>query len=451
MLGLAVCWARLSEPPTPDVAWLLYAAGVLREGGRLGADVVENSPPIIFWLKVPVLALGNAIGLSAWPAWASAIVLASLGSASLTHRLSKAFAHGALLGPLAAAVFLLLPGRDFGQREHLALILTVPWLVAIARRLEGYPARGAELWIAILCAAVGLGIKPHFVLVWLAVVCLLIFRRGSLRATLQPEIVGVAALGGAQVLATAAFVPSYLEHVLVYGRAYVGFLAVPLWQAFCIGAGPATVLFALLARVALRGVRDGTAEGSTALLAGAIGFWLAAGLQAKGWAYHQLPAQGIALLAIGALLAETPVAVAGMAARLYRAAGVGTLAMALLTPAVHALLQSRRLEPPDHSDLDPNFDLLLPVVRAAGQEGPVFVFSTNIASSFPLMTEARAQWAFRHPSLLMLGAAYSEQLDGAGSGAPASIGGTDGGGATAGNGIGRGSQSLPAGRHARPA
>jgi hypothetical protein len=53
-------------------------------------------------------------------------------------------------------------------------------------------------------------------------------------------------------------------------------------------------------------------------------------------------------------------------------------------------------------------------VRAAGQVGPVFVFSTNIASSFPLVSEAGARWAFRHPSLLMLGAAYSRQLDGAG-------------------------------------
>jgi len=88
--------------------------------------------------------------------------------------------------------------------------------------------------------------------------------------------------------------------------------------------------------------------------------------------------------------------------------------MALLTPAVHAVLQAARLEPADRSGLDRNLELLVPIVRAAGEVGPVFVFSTNIGSSFPLVSEAGARWAFRHPSLLMLGAAYSRQLDGAG-------------------------------------
>ena len=412
--ALAVLWARVTQPPTPDVAWLLYAAGVLRDGGTLGVDVVENSPPIIFWLKIPVLAIGDLLGLSAWPAWVAAVLVLSLSSALLIHRLSKNLARGAHLGLLAVAVFILLPGRDFGQREHVALILTVPWLIAIARRLEGRPARGAGLWLTNVLAAVGLGIKPHFGLVWLAVACLLAIRARSIRALLRPELTGVALLGAAQVVAVALLHPSYLEHLTLYGRAYVGFLAIPIWQALFVGAGPAAVLFAVLARIALRNTREQSAEGSTALLAGAIGFWLAAGLQQKGWPYHYLPAQGIALLAIGALLVETPATGMRLAARIYRAAGLAVLAMALLTPAVHAVLQAARLEPPDRGGLDRNLELLLPIVRAAGQAGPVFVFSTNIASSFPLVSEAGARWAFRQPSLLMLGAAYSRQLDGTG-------------------------------------
>jgi hypothetical protein len=414
LAALAVVWARLSEPPTPDVAWLLYAANVLRGGGTLGTDVVENSPPIIFWLKVPVLAIGDTLGLAAWPSWVAALVVASLLSALLIHRLSKGLVRGVYLGPLAAAVFLLLPGRDFGQREHVALILTVPWLIAIARRLEGRPAPAPECWIAIVLAAVGLGIKPHFGLVWLAVAWLAAFRARSWRALLRPEVTGVAVLGVVQIVAVAVFHPSYFDHLRLYGRAYIGFLAIPIWQALLIGAGPAAVLFAILARIALRAARERTAEGSTVLLAGAIGFWLAAGLQQKGWSYHYLPAQGIALLAVGALLVETPPTVTGLSSRIYRAAGVGALAMALIGPALHSVLDAARFESPDRSGLDRNLGVLLPIVRAAGQVGPVFVFSTNLASSFPLVSEAGARWAFRHPSLLMLGAAYAKQLDGAG-------------------------------------
>lgn len=414
MAGLAVLWIRLSAPPTPDVAWLLYAAGVLRDGGVLGTDVVENSPPIIFWLKVPVVIVGAALGLAPWPAWVAAIALAALCSAYMIHRLSGGLSRGDWLGPIAAAVFLLLPGHDFGQREHVALILTVPWLITIARRLEGRPVRGGGLWVVVVLAAVGLGIKPHFALVWILGAGLLLSRTRSLRVLAWAEVAAVPLLLGAEVLAVGVLHPSYFEHIRMYGRDYMGFLAIPLWQALFIGTGAAAVLFACLARVALRGSRAHDAEGSTALLVGAVGFWLAGALQQKGWAYHYLPATGIALLAVGALLAEMSGTVRGLAARTYQAAGVGVLAMALLTPAVHALLQLTRIERPDRSDLDPDFDILLPVVRAAGREGPVFIFSTNLASSFPLISEAGAQWTFRHPSLLMLGAAYARQLDGAG-------------------------------------
>ncbi len=88
--------------------------------------------------------------------------------------------------------------------------------------------------------------------------------------------------------------------------------------------------------------------------------------------------------------------------------------MALVTPAVHALLQLTRIELVHRPDLDPNLDLLLPVVRAVANKGSVFVFSTNIGSNFPLISEAGAQWAFRHGGLGMLGAAYSDQLQRAG-------------------------------------
>lgn len=410
LAAFTVSWERFTAPPTPDVAWLLYAAGVLRDGGVLGTDVVENSPPIIFWLKMPVLALGNALGMAPWSAWVAAIVAASLGSSYLAHRLAKPAAYGAWLGPIAVAVFLLLPGRDFGQREHITLILTVPWFITIARRLEGRPARAGGLWIAVLFAAVGLGIKPHFALVWILVAGLLLFRTRSLRVLILPELVTVAALLGVEVAAVGVFQPSYFQHVLVNGPAYLRFLTVPFWQVFFVGAGPAAVLFALLARVALRKARDQHWEGSTALLAGAVGFWLAAGLQMKEFAYHYLPVQGIALLAVGALLTEIPGRVIGLAARIYRAVGVGVLVMALLTPVVHAVLQVTRLERLYQPDLDPNLGVLLPIVRAAGKQGSVFVFSTNLATNFPLVSEAGAQWASRHPSLWMLNAAYSEQL-----------------------------------------
>jgi len=410
----AVLWVRLSAPPTPDVSWLLYAAGVLKDGGTYGLDVIDITPPTIFWPKIAALVVGDAFGLSAWAAWVGGITLLAAASTALTWRLARGLAHGAALAPLAALVFLLLPGRDFGQREHLALICVVPWLVSLARRLEGRPAKGLPLTLAMLLAACGLAIKPHFALVWWSAAALLVYRWRSLRVLAWPELLGVAALGGLQVLAVLLFFPAYLEHLRVYGSMYVGFLAAPLWQVMLLGIGPAAVLLALLARAALRASRDSRAEGSTALLAGAVGFWFAIALQHKGWAYHYLPLTGLSVISLGVLLDEETGRLSGLTARLYRAAAVGGLTMALLTPALHAALEVTRLEPVDRRGLDPDLEALLPLVRAASAHGPVFVFSTNIASDFPLVTEAGARWAFRQPSLQLLGAAYADQIGGSG-------------------------------------
>ncbi len=410
----AVLWVRLSAPPTPDVAWLLYAAGVLRDGGVLGLDVIDISPPTIFWPKFAALAVGEAFGLSPWASWVAFLTLLAVASAGLARALAKELYCGMYLAPLALAVFLLLPGRDFGQREHLALICTVPWLVAIARRLEGRPAHGAALVLAVVLAAGGFAIKPYFALVWVAGALLLLYRTRSLRALGWPEVSGVALLGTVQVVGVLLIYPAYLEHVRAFGMAYSAYLAVPVWQALFIGIGSASVMFALLARVALSGARDPGSGSSAALLAGALGFWLAAGLQHKGWPYHYLPAQGLAVIAVGVLLVESTISVVTITARIYRAAAVGVIATAFAGPSLHALLQAARVEEIDRSGQDPNYDALLPLVRKAAAEGSVLVLSTNIASSFPLAAEAGAQWAFRQPSLAMMGAAYSAQLAGVG-------------------------------------
>jgi len=208
--------------------------------------------------------------------------------------------------------------------------------------------------------------------------------------------------------------PAYLDQVRTYGTAYSGFLALPVWQVGLVSLGSAYLSLALLTRVALRGVRTQNAGSSAAFLAGAIGFWLAALLQRKGWSYHYLPVQGLSLIALGALLAEATGSAASLTTRAYRGMAAGVLALALAGPAVDAMLQLVGREPIDRRGLDPNLEALLPTVRAAATEGSVLIMSTNIASSFPLISEAGAHSALRQPSLAMLGAAYSTQLDGAG-------------------------------------
>ena len=62
-----------------------------------------------------------------------------------------------------------LPGQDFGEREHLLLLLALPYLLLAAARAVGREIPASHAVAIGLLAAAGLLIKPHFVLLWLAI------------------------------------------------------------------------------------------------------------------------------------------------------------------------------------------------------------------------------------------------------------------------------------------
>jgi len=63
--------------------------------------------------------------------------------------------------------FALVPaaGYDFGQREHLAVLMSLPYLAVAALRLQPAPVSRSWRSGVALVAAIGFAIKPHFLLV----------------------------------------------------------------------------------------------------------------------------------------------------------------------------------------------------------------------------------------------------------------------------------------------
>ncbi len=62
-----------------------------------------------------------------------------------------------------------LPGQDFGEREHLLLALVVPYLLLAAARASGREIPAAAAVLIGLLAGAAFALKPHFVLLWLAI------------------------------------------------------------------------------------------------------------------------------------------------------------------------------------------------------------------------------------------------------------------------------------------
>jgi hypothetical protein len=250
LLLAAACvalWAfQMQRPITDDIAWLLDAGSRWFDGQRLYVDIMELNPPLIFYVMA-VLTAGT---------WSKAAFLAGVCLAI--------FASAMWCGDRRWAAFaaLTLPALvPFGQRDHLALIAALPFLVAEKRK-----------WPMGVWLFAGTALKPHLLLIPL-------LGAAWRRQWRDPALWTLAGL----VLAYAAYIlavhPAYVRVIVP--------LAVTTYHAY--GAPfhfwPQLVLILVIAATNLRSPLIGP------LVAALASYYL----QGKFWYYQLIPAVGLAI------------------------------------------------------------------------------------------------------------------------------------------------------------
>jgi hypothetical protein len=128
----AMLW-RLHSVENADVSWLLTAAEKLVEGRR---DFIEFNPPGAVFTYVPAVWLARLFHVEpelTCDVLVFLVATLSLGLVSLLQGRSFAERHNMLFTATGvAAILLILPARTFGEREHLGVILLLPWIAATA-------------------------------------------------------------------------------------------------------------------------------------------------------------------------------------------------------------------------------------------------------------------------------------------------------------------------------
>jgi hypothetical protein len=238
-LAVAAIVDSAYKPLNHDTAWYLTATGRWLAGESLYVDVFETNPPMIFGLSAPSVALANALELPVWwvfQAFVMGVAAGSLGLAlgALTwpgadRRLVERVRWATLLAGLYA--FFGLGRQDFGQRDQLAAILVLPYVLLLGRLAGGsQPLPGVPLAVAIgVLGGMALALKPHFVLPWLALEAWARWRtRPPLTAWLHP-LVAVALLGLYRVIVVLA-TPSYLTEIVPLALRVYGAYDAPLGE-----------------------------------------------------------------------------------------------------------------------------------------------------------------------------------------------------------------------------
>jgi hypothetical protein len=383
LLGLLLGFGAVQAAVLPtniDVAWYLHAGGRLLDGARLYADVVDVNPPLVLWLSAAVVALSRALHVPATAALPAVVVALAAGSLALCARLLRGAVppsqrQGFLLGLAALGV---LVGGMFGQREHLLLLLVLPYACAVARLAGGGEVPLGMALATGFLAAVGFALKPYFVPALVLVELYLARVRGP-RAWLRPQALAIAGALAAYAAAVVLGAPGYLalarqaRPLYAAYHPYGSYLLADSWRlgivALAVGAA------ATRARPAARPLVD-----VLSLLA--LGLTLAVYLQGKGWLYHWFPAMGLAALLLGLALAAPRPRAGGLAAVAALAAAVAFLDG--LAPWWVGGEPAPEVEA---------------AVRSYARGGSIAALSTFLGSGFPLVNRTGVGWASRHPTL----------------------------------------------------
>ncbi|WP_374655168.1 hypothetical protein [Dongia sp.] len=376
-----------------DVAWYVYCNFRQLEGIRPYIDIIEVSPPITFYLTLLPVVVSAVTGLPV----KFCVTFFVLALSAISLLLAMSFDKMASPGErrwktiAIAAVMLIVPVAVFGQREHFAVILGLPYFYASAARLRGMEVKPGTAIIAGLMAGIGLSIKHYFLLAPLMVEAYLIFATGSLRVLFRWEIYAATAAG----LLYATFVllvhPEYLSVSVPLILAAYSAYTLPLWLVAAQPAALPMILgigFFFLARRYIGQVGSADLLFVAALAFAACYFW-----QGKGWAYHALPANltlAIASVELASLTLADRASARKISVRQRYTLPLAPLLLIFLQTAQSGYYRNQFAED------------AVGYVKRYAEGGNVFMMSSNLSTGFPLVLDSGARWASRYATQWLL-------------------------------------------------
>jgi len=381
-----------------DAAWHFYTSFRFIAGDRIGSDISDMNPPMAMWLFAGPAALVVATGFD--PALTFKLTTLALCalcwaicSRTLANRNDVARPSLALVA-LGLALFVL-PGYDFGQREHLAVALTLPYILFAGGPVSARSRRTAVLIGGL--AAIGIGFKPYFLAVPLILEAYLCYRDKSFRRLWRSELVAMAFVWCIYLAAVGIIAPDYYRRQVP--AALVGYGAYEVaWPVFIERMAPvigAPALWALLCWITVRHpIRP-----AQAVLAASLGFLIAAVMQAKGWAYQLYPVASLLIVAGGLMLSQEQLGLRRMVSAIV------LLAIACLIPPAAFVLDGWR-DDGTTARVSTLTRLFENNVRPGGY---VFAFMTSPRDVFPAVLESRRHWANAAGAMLYL-PAYVDAL-----------------------------------------
>lgn len=212
-------------PINANSAWHLQVAVQLLQGKQLYKDIIEVNLPLIYYLRTIPVWLSHWLYTPLW--WAS--VLFNFGLCLLSYylcmwviyrssyRRNKFFVeiHKFILALLIFVLpFWLNHYNTFGEKEHLFLVLVLPYVFTMFCTKSFWEKDHTIHAIIGIIAGVGICIKPYFVIVFLTVELYRLLYRRHIIPLIRIEPLAIGLVGLTFLVAVAAYFPYYITDVI---------------------------------------------------------------------------------------------------------------------------------------------------------------------------------------------------------------------------------------------
>jgi hypothetical protein len=404
-----------------DVAFYMDIGGRVLDGQQPYIDFFETNPPVMHYLStVPVWlsSVSNVDTILVANLLTFGLLLISM---TLTHSIAaKAFSNRSVVPSLISFVLviatLVIMPRAYGQREHLFMLMTLPFLLLRVHRWNG----GTYVWwlagVIGMIAAVGTSFKPWFVLLTLLLEGYNLFRHRGLRPLLQSEIAGILVVCVLYVvygLANPNVIAAYFQDVVpAVANGYGGYTNKSLSEIMLMDPSMITFLALFVVAWLISVAKDTQSAGwLRSLTMAGVGSFLCYVLQFKGWYYHSVPLIYMVLLLLGFIvwaLLTHPLFAAVVQRRwkvpLLRRIITGAMIALMMVWGVTVLMTVARTP---YGEATESFRALL---RAHSQPGArVLTADASIYPNYPAFQQLQLQHVGRYPFAYPVVFAYHMQ------------------------------------------
>ncbi len=408
VIALTLAWIAaltlIMQTTVPtDVGFYLISTKKWLAGAELYLDIFEVNPPLAFYLTVPAIWISQFGILGEQAAMFFYVAVLILASMAWCYLLIQSIPfgqhHKALLCIAVFCATFMIAFDDFGQREHFAIIFSMPLVVMTALQTLK-PVRWQERVVIALFALPGLALKPFFLaapfLMTIARIALARNFDERLKVLFSPENLTI----GFGCIAYLAFVwirhPAYFEDIIPLARVvYIG-IEHDFAKPMQVAAMAILIVFPILLFLRARSVPE-TDQPVLIVFCAAAGFAAAYLIQAKGYQYHALPAVAYAIVA------SAWYAGARLTTRERTLVPVIVITALGYIGIVNPLMNGTYMHPQTLNILARHAD------RLEGRN--IAGWTPKIETSFPLINMVKGDWAVRYPMLWPLAGALNARSD----------------------------------------